>query len=430
MYASAFEVERASLDFKVGLMRVLAIDASLRNTGVAIVDANNGKPQSVYFGTIHNKSAMRPSSCLVCIRDRLAELIREHAPDCCALESVIYVQSYKTAIILGAARGAAILAAAENGLPVFEYSPRRIKQSDGGSRRRRQRSGRVHGARAAWSNRNAGCRRRRRAGDRAYSFAHAGNSGARSSGRNANMNGEIGRDAALSDRTSKVRWLGRMEFARALELQEELVAKKREDASLEDQLLLLEHEPVYTIGRTPDRSSLSATGSRPSRDGELGSAHLPHPLFSINRGGQATYHGPGQLMGYPIIDLRRCGQDLHKYLRWLEQLLIDLLARYDIAAQRRESLTGVWVENRKIASIGVGVRHWITMHGFALNVCGDLSPFDHIVPCGINNVAITSMEKETKKSFTVAEVATAFEKIASRRISDLRVAEALSAVGA
>ena len=110
-------------------MRVLAIDASLRNTGVAIVDANNGKPQSVYFGTIHNKSAMRPSSCLVAIRDRLAELIREYTPDCCALESVIYVQSYKTAIILGAARGAAILAAAENGLPIFEYSPKRIKQS-------------------------------------------------------------------------------------------------------------------------------------------------------------------------------------------------------------------------------------------------------------------------------------------------------------
>ena len=124
-----FGVEHALRDFKLALMRVLAIDASLRNTGVAIVDANNGKPQSVYFGTIHNKSAMRPSSCLVCIRDRLAELIREHAPDCCALESVIYVQSYKTAIILGAARGAAILAAAEKGLPVFEYSPKRIKQS-------------------------------------------------------------------------------------------------------------------------------------------------------------------------------------------------------------------------------------------------------------------------------------------------------------
>jgi len=217
-----------------------------------------------------------------------------------------------------------------------------------------------------------------------------------------------------------VRWLGRMEFARALAVQEELAAKKKEDAALEDQLVLLEHEPVYTIGRTPDRSSLSAKG-RTGR-GELGSAHLPHPLFSINRGGQATYHGPGQLMGYPIIDLRRCGQDLHKYLRWLEQLLIDLLAQYDIAAQRRESLTGVWVENRKIASIGVGVRHWITMHGFALNVCGDLSPFDHIVPCGINNVAITSMEKETKKSFTVANIARTVEKLASDSIVTLRVA--------
>src|SRR2546423_11828324 len=110
-------------------MRVIAIDASLRNTGVAIVDANNGKPRPLYFGTIHNKTAMRPSSCLVSIRDRLVELIRVHQPDCCALESVIYVQSYKTAIILGAARGAAILAAAERGLPVFEYAPKRIKQA-------------------------------------------------------------------------------------------------------------------------------------------------------------------------------------------------------------------------------------------------------------------------------------------------------------
>jgi crossover junction endodeoxyribonuclease RuvC len=114
---------------RLPIMRVLAIDASLRNTGVAIVDANNGKPRSVYFGTIHNASSLRSSSCLVAIRDRLVELIREHEPDCCALESVIYVQSHKTAILLGAARGAAILAAAENGLPVFEYSPRRIKLS-------------------------------------------------------------------------------------------------------------------------------------------------------------------------------------------------------------------------------------------------------------------------------------------------------------
>lgn len=114
-------------------MRVLAIDASLRNTGVAIVDATNGKPRSLYFGTIHNASSMRSSSCLVAIRDRLTGLIREHEPDCCALESVIYVQSYKTAIILGAARGAAILAAAENGLPIFEYTPNRIKQATVGT---------------------------------------------------------------------------------------------------------------------------------------------------------------------------------------------------------------------------------------------------------------------------------------------------------
>jgi len=110
-------------------MRVLAIDASLRNTGVAVVDGNNGKSRALYYGTIHNASSVRSSSCLVAIRDRLAELIREHAPDCCALESVIYVQSYKTAILLGAARGAAILAAAERGLPVFEYPPKRIKQA-------------------------------------------------------------------------------------------------------------------------------------------------------------------------------------------------------------------------------------------------------------------------------------------------------------
>jgi len=212
------------------------------------------------------------------------------------------------------------------------------------------------------------------------------------------------------DSSLNVRWLGRMEFAYALSLQEEIVAKKCNERVREDQLLLLEHEPVYTIGRTPDQSSL------------LGSAHLPHPLYAINRGGQATYHGPGQLMGYPIIDLRRCGQDLHKYLRWLERLLIETLTEYDVAAIRRESLTGVWVDDRKIASIGVGVRHWITMHGFALNVCGDLSPFNRIVPCGIDNVAMTSMEKETGRTFSVARVAASLEKLVLNRISELRTA--------
>jgi len=110
-------------------MRVIAIDASLRKTGVAIVDAANGKARVLYFGAIHNPPGLHSSSCLLSIRDRIDELINLHQPDCCALESVIYVQSYKTAILLGAARGAAILAAAENGLPIFEYPPRRVKQA-------------------------------------------------------------------------------------------------------------------------------------------------------------------------------------------------------------------------------------------------------------------------------------------------------------
>src|SRR3954463_5821851 len=208
----------------------------------------------------------------------------------------------------------------------------------------------------------------------------------------------------------KCRWLGRMSFAEALVLQEKLVAERRTESSSGDELLLLEHDPVYTIGRTPDQTSLR------------GAAHLPYPLFPTNRGGQATYHGPGQLIGYPIIDLRNRGQDLHRYLRWIEALLTETLAEVDIAATTRAGLTGVWIGDRKIASIGIGVRHWITMHGFALNVSGDLSPFDHIVPCGINNVAITSMEKETKRAFTVAEVARAVEKLALDSIVSLRVA--------
>jgi lipoyl(octanoyl) transferase len=216
----------------------------------------------------------------------------------------------------------------------------------------------------------------------------------------------------------RISWLGRIDFAEALALQDKVVARKHDDREAHDEIFLLEHEPVYTIGRTPDKSSL------------LGGDHLPYPLFAINRGGQATYHGPGQLMCYPIVDLRRCGQDLHRYLRWLEQTLIEFLANYKISASRREGLTGVWVANRKIASIGVGVRHWITMHGFALNVCGDLSPFAQIVPCGISNVAMTSMEKETSQPISVADVAREFERVVAHRISDLRLEHPQSAIGA
>src|ERR1700733_10294086 len=125
-----------------------------------------------------------------------------------------------------------------------------------------------------------------------------------------------------------IRWLGRVTFSDALALQEEIVARKGADPSAPDELLLLEHEPVYTIGRTPDQSSLREA------------AHLPHPVVQINRGGQATYHGPGQLVGYPILDLKRHGQDLHRYLRVLEEILIEALHSYGIEGPRREGLTG------------------------------------------------------------------------------------------
>ena len=199
-------------------------------------------------------------------------------------------------------------------------------------------------------------------------------------------------------------WRGMINFVDALALQEDVVRKKRAQPEVPDELLLLEHEAVYTIGRTSDQSSLR------------GATHLPHPLFEINRGGQATYHGPGQLVGYFLLDLRRYGQDLHRYLRWIEALLIELLTQYEVEAATRDGLTGVWVENRKIASIGVGVRHWITMHGFALNVNGDLAPFDHITPCGIANVAITSIEKETGAVHQLEDVAARMTALAKERL--------------
>ena len=212
----------------------------------------------------------------------------------------------------------------------------------------------------------------------------------------------------------KTRWLGRIGYAEALKLQDERVAAKRENVDSEDEILLLEHDPVYTIGRTPDRSSL------------VSEQHLPHPLFSINRGGQATYHGPGQLVGYPILDLRKYGQDLHRYLRWLENTLIEVLQIYGIGAGPRRGLTGVWVGQKKIASIGVGVRHWITMHGFALNVSGDLTPFSHIVPCGITGVEMTSIQAQTNRDISVIDVAKNFEKLAGDSLAALAApAEAL-----
>jgi lipoyl(octanoyl) transferase len=174
---------------------------------------------------------------------------------------------------------------------------------------------------------------------------------------------------------------GRMSFKAALALQENLVAELQAGRG-EETLFLLEHEPVFTIGRTRDRSSLRQ--------------NLPHPVFETNRGGQATFHGPGQLVGYPVLDLSRRGRDLHRYLRFLEDLLIRLSASYGVTAQNREGLTGVWVGPRKLASLGVGVRKWVSMHGFAINITRESTEaFAHITPCGLTGVEMTSLAHES-----------------------------------
>ena len=188
----------------------------------------------------------------------------------------------------------------------------------------------------------------------------------------------------------KIDWLGRVDYQTGLRIQDEKLDNCLREGA--ESVLLLEHEPVYTIGRLPDKSSLRVIDQ------------LPYPVFETNRGGQATYHGPGQLVGYPILDLRVRGRDLHRYLRKLEDLLIDLLLEFGIKGQKVEGKTGVWVGARKIASIGVGVRKWVTMHGFALNVARDLSGFLNIIPCGLSGVRMTSISSEAGEEVTVETV--------------------------
>ncbi|MGI8496528.1 MAG: lipoyl(octanoyl) transferase LipB [Gemmatimonadaceae bacterium] len=180
--------------------------------------------------------------------------------------------------------------------------------------------------------------------------------------------------------------LGRMAYADALELQRS-AARGRIDATLpEDLLLLVEHPPVVTLGRTAKAGHVVAAPDF-LRDHGV-------ELFEVERGGDVTFHGPGQLVGYPIIDLKRHRKDLHWYLRSVEEALIRGLALLGIHAERHPGLTGVWTGGRKIASIGVHARDWVTWHGFALNVSTDLSYFELIVPCGIEGVIMTSMLRE------------------------------------
>ena len=205
--------------------------------------------------------------------------------------------------------------------------------------------------------------------------------------------------------TPDTRRLGRLAYGPALEMQEKCVAA-RAAGEIPDTIFLLEHEPVYTIGRKRDRSS-------------LGDEPLPHPVEEINRGGQATFHGPGQLVGYLIFDLQKLTPDLHIFLRWIEDGLIALLAGYGLAAQRREGLTGGWIEDRKIASIGVGVRKWVTMHGFGLNVGSDLSGFEAITPCGIQGVTMTSLSRELGREVSVEDVPAKAESIFTKAYMQL-----------
>lgn len=182
-------------------------------------------------------------------------------------------------------------------------------------------------------------------------------------------------------------------YEEGLRIQEDHVASIL-DRTGKDTILLLEHQPVYTIGRLRDQSSL--------RD----AASLPYPVHEINRGGQATYHGPGQIVGYPILDLTPRGKDLHEHLRKIEDGLIRACQSFGVNAGRREGLTGVWVENRKLASIGVGVRKWVSMHGFAINITREsLPPFFAITPCGLDGVTMSCLENEAGRDISVSEAA-------------------------
>lgn len=185
-----------------------------------------------------------------------------------------------------------------------------------------------------------------------------------------------------------------MSYAEAWSLQknifDEVVSGKRNDT-----FIMLEHDHTYTLGKVTDKKNLLAT------DEQLKEAGIN--IFEIDRGGDITYHGPGQIVGYPIIDLKRWKQDTHKYLRALEEVIIKTCAEYDLVSGRNEKHTGVWIGDRKIAAIGIKVSRWVTMHGFAFNVNTDLAYFNGIIPCGINDKDVTSLKKELGIEISIEE---------------------------
>jgi lipoyl(octanoyl) transferase len=192
-----------------------------------------------------------------------------------------------------------------------------------------------------------------------------------------------------------VRRLGRLRYADGLDLQARLVAE-RQRGEIPDQLLLLEHDPVFTLGRNARRDNVLFPEEALRERG--------FDVFESGRGGDVTYHGPGQVVGYPIIDLSPDRRDVHRYVRDLEEVMIRCCADYGLEASRVSGMTGTWVGSEKIGAIGVRISRWITSHGFALNVATDLSAFDLIVPCGIQDRGVTSLERLLGRPVVLEEV--------------------------
>jgi len=210
------------------------------------------------------------------------------------------------------------------------------------------------------------------------------------------------------------RWLGRVAYGEALQLQHSLVGRRRQ-GEIGDTLLLLEHPPVVTLGRLARRRHVLSSEAELARRGI--------ELHECGRGGDVTFHGPGQLVGYPIVQLVPGRRDVHRYLRDLEEGLLRAVATYGIRARRVDALTGVWVADEKLAAIGVRLSsRWITSHGFALNVGADVSGFDEIVPCGIADRGVTSLARLIGTSPPLREVArrvaNALAPVLGRRLID------------
>ncbi|MCL4149229.1 UNVERIFIED_CONTAM: hypothetical protein GTU68_052386, partial [Idotea baltica] len=198
-----------------------------------------------------------------------------------------------------------------------------------------------------------------------------------------------------------VRNLGKIDYKKAWEYQEKVFQEAQQKIT-NNYLLFCEHPHVYTLGKSGDENNLLLNDD--------GLKDKEATFYKINRGGDITYHGPGQLVGYPILDLDNFFTDIHKYLRFLEEAIILTLQDYGISAGRIDGLTGVWVDHiekrnpRKICAIGVKTSRWVTMHGFALNVNANLDYFNNIVPCGISDKAVTSLDKELNKTMNMDEV--------------------------